>query len=126
ERDDKSPFDGRRPSRWSSLRYKAMQARERGAVAVVFVTGPLQDEAKDKVPALANDGPESPAGLPVLQVKTSVAQKWIDLAQFQKDVDADLKPRSRVLDTTLRGNVDVKATYADAENVAGILPGRGN
>jgi len=126
ERDDKSPFDGRKPSRWSSLRYKALQARERGAVAVVFVTGPLQDEAKDKVPALANDGPESPAGLPVIQVKTSVAQKWIDLAQFQKDVDADLKPRSRVLDTTLRGNVDVKATYADAENVAGILPGRGN
>jgi len=125
ERDDKSPFDGRKPSRWSSLRYKAMQARERGAVAVVFVTGPQQDEAKDKVPALANDGPESPAGLPVIQVKTSVAQKWLDLAQFQKDVDADLKPRSRVLDATLSGNVNVKATYADAENVAGILSGRG-
>src|ERR1051326_1325022 len=78
---------------------------------------------------LANDGPESPAGLPVIQVKTSVAQKWLaeglSLAQFQKDVDADLKPRSRVLDATLTGNVDVAATYADAENVAGILPGRG-
>src|ERR1051326_4131966 len=129
ERDDKSPFDGKRPSRWSALRYKALQARERGAIAVVVVTGPQQDEAKDKLPALANDGPESPAGLPVIQVKTSVAQKWLaeglSLAQFQKDVDADLKPRSRVLDATLTGNVDVAATYADAENVAGILPGRG-
>ena len=125
ERDDKSVFDGRRPSRWSALRYKAMQVRERGAVAVIFVTGPLQDEGKDKLPALANDGPESPAGLPVIQVKTSVAQKWVDIAQFQKDVDADLKPRSRVLDRTLRGTVDVKATYAEAENVAGIIPGRG-
>ncbi|PYQ28384.1 MAG: hypothetical protein DMF56_16380 [Acidobacteria bacterium] len=129
ERDDKSPFDGRKPSRWSALRYKALQARERGAVAVVFVTGPQQDEAKDKLPALANDGPESPAGLPVIQVKASVAQKWLakvlSLAQFQKDVDADLKPRSRVLDATLTGNVDIAATYADAENVAGILPGRG-
>ena len=125
ERDDKSPFDGRKPSRWSALRYKVLQAREHGAVAVVFVTGPLQDEAKDKLPALANDGPESPAGLPVIQVKTSVAQKWIDLAAFQNDVDKDLKPRSRVLDATLTGNVDVKATYADAENVAGIIPGRG-
>jgi Tol biopolymer transport system component len=125
ERDDKSPFDGRRPSRWSALRYKALQARERGAVAVVFVTGPQQDEAKDKLPALANDGPESPAGLPVIQVKTSVVQKWVDVAQFQKDVDADLKPRSRVLDATLTGNVDVAATYTDTENVAGILPGRG-
>ena len=125
ERDDKSVFDGRKPSRWSAMRYKAMQARERGAVAVVFVTGPLQDEGKDKIPALANDGPESPAGIPIIQVKTSVAKQWIDLDQFQKDVDADLKPRSRVLDATLTGTVDVKATYADGQNVAGIIPGKG-
>ena len=125
EKDDNSPFDGRRPSRWSALRYKALQARERGAVAVVFVTGPMQDEPKDKLPALANDGPESPAGIPVIQVKGSAAQKWVNLDEFQKAVDADLKPRSRVLDATLTGTVDVKATYADAENVAGILPGRG-
>ena len=125
ERDDKSVFDGKKPSRWSAMRYKAMQARERGAVAVVFVTGPLQDEGKDKLPALANDGPESPAGIPVIQVKTSTAQKWVDLARFQNDVDADLEPRSRVLDLTLRGNVDVKATYAEGVNVAGIIPGSG-
>ncbi|MBV8515880.1 MAG: M28 family peptidase [Acidobacteria bacterium] len=125
ERDDNSVFDGRKPSRWSALRYKAMQARERGAVAVVFVTGPQQDEDKDKLPALVNDGPESAAGIPVLQVKTSVAQQWVDLAGFQKAVDADLKPRSRILDRTLKGNVDVAASYVDAENVAGLLAGRG-
>ena len=125
EKNDESIFDGRRPSRWSAMRYKAMQARERGAVAVVFVTGPLQDEGKDKLPALVNDGPESPAGLPVIQVKTSVANKWVNLDEFQKAVDADLKPRSRVLDATLSGTVDVKATFAEAENVAGIIPGRG-
>lgn len=125
ERDEKSPFDGKRPSRWSAMRYKATKARDLGAVAVVFVTGPLQDEAKDKLPALANDGPESPLGIPVIQVKTTAAQKWVDLAQFQKDVDADLKPRSRVLEARLTGNVDVQASYADAENVAGIIRGRG-
>ncbi|HKR62722.1 MAG TPA: M20/M25/M40 family metallo-hydrolase [Thermoanaerobaculia bacterium] len=125
ERDEKSPFDGKKPSRWSALRYKATHARDLGAVAVVFVTGPMQDEGKDKLPALSNDGPESPLGIPVLQVKTSVAQKWIDLAGFQKDVDADLKPRSRVLDTKLTGTVDVNATFAQAQNVAGVIPGRG-
>ena len=125
ERDEKSVFDGKKPSRWSAMRYKAMQARERGAVAVVFVTGPLQDEAKDKLPALANDGPESPAGIPIIQVKTSTAAKWVDLAAFQKDVDADLKPRSRVLDATLSGNVDVKATFAEGINLVGLVPGRG-
>ncbi|MEK6374218.1 MAG: M28 family peptidase [Acidobacteriota bacterium] len=126
EKDDASPFDGRRPSRWSAMRYKTLQARERGAVAVVFVTGPVQDEGKDKVPPLANDGPESPAGIPVLQVKTSLAQKWAgDLATFQKDVDRDLMPRSRVLPMRLSGVTDVKPTNAQGENVVGVLSGKG-
>src|SRR5262245_51948301 len=42
EKDDNSVFDGRKPSRWSAMRYKVLQARERGAVAVIFATGPLQ------------------------------------------------------------------------------------
>jgi Tol biopolymer transport system component len=129
ERDENSPFDGKKPSRWSALRYKATHARDLGAVAVVFVTGPLQDEEKDKLPALTNDGPESPLGIPVLQVKTSVAQKWLgdplSLGTFQKDVDADLKPRSRVLAGKLSGTVDVTASFAEAQNIAGVIPGRG-
>ncbi|HET7704832.1 MAG TPA: M20/M25/M40 family metallo-hydrolase [Thermoanaerobaculia bacterium] len=130
EKDEGSPFDGRKPSRWSATRYKVLQARERGASAVIFVTGPLQDEGKDRVPVLKNDGPESAAGLPVLQVKNSLAQEWlkaggIDLLQFQKDVDRDLRPRSRELPVRITGNVAVRNTFADAVNVAGVLPGRG-
>src|SRR3954453_476289 len=130
EKDDTSKFDGRKPSRWSAMRYKVLKARERGAVAVIFTTGPMQDEGKDKVPPLVNDGPESPAGLPVIQVKTSVAQRWlkdagIDLGQFQKDVDADLKPRSRVLATRISGVADVKPQFENGENIGGVLPGRG-
>ena len=70
---------------------------------------------------LKNDGPQSPAGIPVLQVKTSVAQKWgIDLAQFQKDVDADLKPRSRVLPMTIDGRVEgIEREYREALGLGG-------
>ncbi|HEU5179394.1 MAG TPA: M28 family peptidase [Candidatus Polarisedimenticolia bacterium] len=131
EKDDASPFDGKKPSRFSGMRYKVLQARERGAAAVIFTTGPLQDEEKDKVPALANDGPESPAGLPVLQVRTSVAQNWlrgagIDLAKFQKDVDSDLTPRSREkIGVTVSGEIGLTAVYADAWNLGGMMPGRG-
>ncbi len=131
ERDDNSPFDGKRPSRWSALRYKAMQARERGAAAVVFVTGPLQDEENDKLPALKNDGPESPAGLPAIQVRTSVAQKWlsaagIDLAEFQRAVDRDLEPRSKdATGVRVKGRVAVEVSWTSAENIAGIIPGKG-
>jgi Tol biopolymer transport system component len=126
EKDEKSIFDGKRPSRWSAMRYKVLQARERGATAVIFVTGPMQDEGKDFLPVLKNDGPQSPAGIPVLQVKTSVAQRWgIDLAQFQKDVDSDLKPRSRVLPMNVDGRVALKNTFAHTANLAGIIPGLG-
>ncbi|MFN7971110.1 MAG: PA domain-containing protein, partial [Acidobacteriota bacterium] len=60
ERDEGSPFDGKKPSRYSSMRYRVHTAKDRGAVAVVFATGPLQDEGQDKLPAFKNDGPESP------------------------------------------------------------------
>jgi Tol biopolymer transport system component len=131
EKDTASPFDGKKPSRWSALRYKTLQARERGAAAIVFVTGPLQDDEKDKVPALTNDGPESPAGLPVIQVRTSTAQRWltplgIDLRKFQEDVDRDLKPRSRgTTGVRITGNVALHAAYVTTDNLAGVIPGRG-
>src|SRR5262249_45827604 len=100
EKDDASIFDGRRPSRCSAMRYRVLKAREPGGTAVVFVTGPLQTDGRDKLPLLQNDGPESPAGIPVLQVRTQVAQQWLDhagikLDQFQKDVDRDLRSRSQ-------------------------------
>lgn len=131
EKDEGSPFDGKRPSRWSALRYKAMQARERGAAAVLFVTGPLQDEGTDKIPALRNDGPESPAGLPVAQVKLSAATRWlakagIDLLAFQRDVDRALAPRSReIAAITVDGKIAVEDKYVDSDNLAGIIPGKG-
>ncbi|MCA1611758.1 MAG: M28 family peptidase [Acidobacteria bacterium] len=131
EKDESSKFDGRRPSRWSAPRYKVLQARERGAVAVIFVDGPLQDEGKDKLPVLRNDGPESPAGIPVLQVRLSVARTWlsaagISLDEFQKAVDADAKPRSAgATGVRVGGRVVLRASYVNAANVAGILPGRG-
>ena len=131
EKDDASPFDGKRPSRWSALRYKVLQARERGAVAVIFVTGPIQDEKMEKIPALKNDGPESPAGIPVAQVRPSVAARWlassgIDLAAFQRDVDRDLAPRSRdKTGVTIQGTIALDNAYVDAENIGAVLPGKG-
>ncbi len=131
ERDDASPFDGKRPSRWSAMRYKTLQARERGAAAVVFVTGPLQGEEDDRLPVLKNDGPESPAGLPVIQVKCSAAQQWlsragVDLDVFQRSVDGDLTPRS-VASTgvAVRGRVALETAWEKSWNLAGRIPGRG-
>ena len=131
EKDEGSPFRGRKPSRWSAMRYKVLQARERGAAAVVFVTGPLQDEGEERLPVLKNDGPKSPAGLPVIQVSTSTAQKWLDAAdlqleEFQHAVDRDLTPRSQAIPgVRIEGIVALDAHYTRTENIVGMLPGRG-
>ncbi|HMA18268.1 MAG TPA: M20/M25/M40 family metallo-hydrolase, partial [Thermoanaerobaculia bacterium] len=131
EKDESSRFDGRRPSRWSAIRYKVHRAREAGAVAVAFVTGPLQDAEQDRLPVLANDGPESAAGIPVIQIKRALATKWlapagIDLLEFQKAVDADLKPRSVAsVGTRASGRVALDVTHAQTANLVAKLPGRG-
>lgn len=130
EKDDGSPFAGRRPSRWSSLRYRVHVARERGAVAVVFARGPAQSEGRDPLPDLSESSAESPAGLPVLEVRGSVAARWlgeagIDVAAFQRDVDRDLSPRSEPLGRRLEGEIALEETRTSTSNVAGVLPGRG-
>ena len=132
EKDEASPFDGRRPSRWSAMRYKTLQARERGAVAVIFVTGPTTGRGSRTSSRLcATTGRRAPSGLPLLQVRTSVAQEWlsgagIDLKQFQESVDRDLTPHS-VASTHARvsGHVALENKFVDTANLAGVLPGRG-
>ena len=133
ESDEKSPFDGKRPTRWSDLRYKALRMREAGAAALVFVTGPLNAEAteQDGLPRLKVDGPTSVAGLPVLQVTRGVANAWmktggLDLRKLQTAIDKDVRPQSRALKgVRVSGKVDLVPTEVEARNVLFTLPGTG-
>ncbi|MBW2258480.1 MAG: M28 family peptidase, partial [Deltaproteobacteria bacterium] len=134
EKDEESPFDGKRASRWSDLRYKALKAREAGAAALVFVTGPVgsDPDEPDSLPPLKSGGPTSRAGLPVLQVTRAVASAWLaseghDLGTLQAAIDEDYAPRSVDLPSLrVEGTVDVVATTAQVSNVVGVLPGRGD
>jgi Tol biopolymer transport system component len=132
ERDENSPFDGVRPTRWSELRYKALAAREAGAVALIFVSPPAEgDEEPERLPLLRNEVLLSRAGLPVLQITRNTADAWLasaghDLAGLRADIDGDFQPRSLPLPALeVRGRSDVATTDAPVRNVAGVLPGRG-
>jgi len=133
ESDAASPFDGKRPTRWSDLRYKALRMREAGAAALVFVTGPLNAEEteQDGLPRLKPEGPTSMAGLPVLQVTRAVASAWmksggLDLKKLQTQIDKDYKPHSRALKgVRISGTVDLVPTTVDAYNVLYTIPGSG-
>ena len=130
EADAHSPFDGRRPTRWSDLRYKAHLAREAGAVALILVEPPGGNE-EDKLPRLKQLGPIARAGLPVLQVKRELAQRWLargghDLSQLHAAIDSDYRPRSLALPSLeISGRVDLLTTQTRVSNLIGVIPGQG-
>ncbi|UCE84972.1 MAG: M28 family peptidase [Deltaproteobacteria bacterium] len=132
ENDADSPFAGRRASRYSDLRYKALLAREAGAAALILVAPPSeQEEGNDRVPALKSEGPVSRAGLPVLQVTRATARRWLeatgsDVPELRAAIDRDLQPRSLAIPTVqLRGRVDLETTEERLRNIVGVIPGRG-
>ena len=132
EKDDASPFDGRRPSRWSALRYKVLQARERGAAAVVFVTGPAQDDGQgpparpqERRPGERGRPPRAPgeagggaalAGRRRASTSTRSSARW---------TATSFRARGRPRACGSPAAWTCRPTYFDAENVAGILAGRG-
>jgi Tol biopolymer transport system component len=131
EEDDASPFDGKRPSRWSDLRAKAIVAREAGAAALLLVGPATHPDDPDKLPPLKTLGPLSDAGIPVIQVTRAeadllLASAGLTLAQARDAIDHSYKPASRPLpDVSLRGRVDLHPVSATAENLVGVIPGRG-
>jgi hypothetical protein len=130
EADPHSPFDGKRPSRFSDLRYKALKARQAGAAALIFVSPPGDDE--DRLPRVNLTGSAADAGIPVLQVDRKLAQGWLaaaglDLVALHAAIDADYRPHSHALaGLHISGRTDVKVRYTEIENIVGIFPGHGD
>ena len=60
-------------NRYAGLRYKAMVARERGAKAVLVVTGPNSPNAGELLP-LTNDGSNSGSGIVAASISGAVAE----------------------------------------------------
>jgi hypothetical protein len=78
-------------ARYSDLRYKAMAARQRGAKAMIVVTGPRSPNAGQTVP-MTFDTALAGSGIPAVSVSGTVAQALFaagkPLADVQKEFDA--------------------------------------
>jgi hypothetical protein len=78
-------------ARYSDLRYKALAARERGAVALVVVTGPRSPHAGETVP-MTFDTALAGSGIPGVSVSADVADALFagarSLAEAQKELDS--------------------------------------
>ncbi len=92
EDDPTSPFDGRRPTKHSALRNKALLAREAGARGLVVV--------KKKLAKLRTFSQvDSNAGLLSVKISPKAAKRILgfDPTDARKTIDKKLKPASRVI-----------------------------
>ena len=91
--EDVEPKRRQELNRYAGLRYKAMLARERGAKAVLFVTGPTSPNAGE-LAALSSDGSLAGSGIIAATITTNVAAALIagsgrDLHSLQAGLDKE-------------------------------------
>lgn len=121
----------RRYTHHANLISKAINARNRGAKAVILVNGQTgKDDQLVKFGSVA--GPTN-GGIPMIQAKNDVVEKWLrrsgkSLKVLQRDIDASKEPQSAALadNLTISLDVEVVRTRATINNVAAYLPGETN
>ena len=130
ERDEKSPFDGRRPSRWSAMRYKvhagARARRGRGRLRHRPAAGRREGQAPGARERRSGEPGRHPgaAGEDLRRAEVARGDRPRRVPDGRRP-RPDARARACSTGVASRGTVDVRATFADAENVAGVLRGRG-
>jgi hypothetical protein len=113
-------------TRYSGLRYKALQARERGAAALVVVTGPLSPNAGRTV-EMSFDAALADSGIVAASVGGDVAAALFeqrDLERIQRELDSGNPHVAgfEVPDRTLTLDVRIERERRTGRNVVGWLP----
>jgi len=123
---DVSPERRQHLARHSSLRYKAMAARDRGAKGIIVVSGPKSGVRQQLVP-LQSDGSLSGSSIAAISVSDAVAEKWFEkseekLADLQTTLDKGELMMGFVLpDVMVRATIDLKQVKRFGTNVLGVL-----
>jgi len=113
-------------SKYMPLRYKTLTAREKGAKALLVVTG-AADDSSDELLKLRYDNAFSSSGIPVFSVTRSAVNSWLgktipSIDSLQSTVNSTKKPASFLasdINVSLSSDViEIKDTSA---NVVGML-----
>ncbi|MEM0897825.1 MAG: M28 family peptidase [Verrucomicrobiota bacterium] len=131
--EDASPEQRRRFSRHSSLRYKAMTAREKGARGLIVVTGP-RAKARSRLVPLGYDASMSGSGLAAISISDEVATRMLEAAgvegsleDLQKQLDAGEMAQGFPLEgVQLAANIDILQEKAKGRNVLARLKADGS
>jgi Tol biopolymer transport system component len=113
-------------ARHSSLRYKAMLARDKGARGLILVSGP-NSSVREELVKLRFDGSLSSSSLPVLSVSDQVAAAWMEqsgksLKELQDKLDTgDLVMGFELNELALSARIDIEQVTRAGRNVLGRL-----
>jgi len=113
-------------ARFSSLRFKAMAARDRGALGLIVVSGPTSG-VREQLARLELDGALSGTSLAVISVTDNVVEPWFkandaELSKTQKEFDSGEPAMGFPLEgIKLSANVDVRQIKKQGRNVVGWL-----
>jgi hypothetical protein len=127
EDDARSRLNGARPVPQTTLQAKAATAMNRGARALIVVGDPshARDEANYRLFGLDPDADDT--AIPVLRARRTEMQPLIDawgLDRIAREIDADLKPRSKALAGVTVDYVEYLArNRRTVGNVVAVLPG---
>ncbi len=127
-----SPFGGRRPSDFATFRHKATNAFQHGAAAVLLANDVGEVKKEDHLLGLNQAGPDVNSAIPFVMITRALADRLLEAAgqpkleAMEKEIDTDLKPRSRELkDWTLSADVDIARNELKTKNVVAVLEGSG-
>jgi Peptidase family M28/PDZ domain/PA domain len=131
--DDASPFDGKKTTVYATFQHKATNAFQHGAVAVLLANDQAGlENNKDELLPFTRGGTEVYSNLPFVMVSRDFADKLLNaagaptLARVEKEIDNDLKPRSRDLDGwALSEKIEINRQGIETKNVVGVLEGAG-
>ena len=121
-----SPERRQHLARYSSLRYKAMLARDHGARGLILVSGP-NASVKTQLVKLRFDGSLSSSSLPIISVTDEVADVWLQgshksLKKLQDRLDTgDPVMGFQVEDVEVGATIDIQQQTRHGRNVLGRL-----
>jgi hypothetical protein len=132
--DPDSPFDGTSPSQYALFTAKQINAATHGVAALIFINDATTDEASPGMllPVGGSGSALTKEQVPTLFLQRPLVESWladanINLGEIEKEIDKDLKPRSKELvGWSVAGQVEVGINNLPSMNVLGLLPGKGD
>ncbi|MDT8322978.1 MAG: M20/M25/M40 family metallo-hydrolase [Bacteroidota bacterium] len=110
---------------FSSLRKKALVARDHGAGGVLFAAGPLFDE-DDVLVEMTYQQQEAAMDIPVLSISRTLADALLEgrtVAELEKELNAARAPLAVPTRGVVNAEVEMVRHTVDAFNVVGMIEG---